>query len=141
MVKLLTMQKIMYDRSVNHAENLMIRSLLQSEQERLLNLIHQIRTSGEVAPAYCWLTETSSTKGTKTYTYAVLVTQKPDRKPKSQSLGRPGSQRHRHWKDALARREAIVELEQQLAMLQALMERQTRTWEDLRISGLVNPGS
>lgn len=101
-------------------------AFLESERERLLTLIHQIRTSGEVAPAYCWLTETSSTKGAKTYTYAVLVTQKPDRKPKSQSLGRPSSQKHRHWKDAIARREAIAELEQQLSMLQALMERQIK---------------
>ncbi len=104
----------------------MASTFLESERDRLLTLIHQIRTSGEVAPAYCWLTETSSTKGVKTYTYAVLVTQKPDRKPKSQSLGKPGSQRHRHWKDAISRREAVTELEQQLSMLQALMERQIK---------------
>lgn len=104
----------------------MISAFLESEQKRLLTLIHQIRTSGEVAPAYCWLTETSSTKGTKTYTYAVLVTQKPDRKPKSQSLGKPGSQRHQYWKDAIALRETVAELEQQLSMLQAMMERQIR---------------
>lgn len=105
----------------------MVSSFLQAEQERLLSFIHQIRSTGEVAPAYCWLTETSSTKGTKTYTYIVLVTQKPDRKPKSQSLGRSGSQKHRHWKDAISRREAIGELEQQLSMLQALMERQIKS--------------
>lgn len=111
----------------------MFSTFLDSEREHLLTLIHQIRSAGEVAPAYCWLTETSSTKGAKIYTYVVLVTQKPDRKPKSRSLGKPGSQRHRHWQEAIARREAIAELEQQLAMLQALMERQTRTWQDLRI--------
>lgn len=116
-------------------------TFLESERERLLTLIHQIRTSGEVAPAYCWLTETSSTKGAKTYTYAVLVTQKPDRKPKSQSLGKPGSQKHRHWKEAIRRRDAIVELEQQLAMLQTLIERQARTWKDLGIPDLVKPVS
>lgn len=104
----------------------MFSAFLESERERLLTLIHQIRTAGEVAPAHCWLTETSSTKGAKTYTYAVLVTQKPDRKPRSRSLGRPGSQKHRHWKDAIARRDAIAELEQQLSMLQALMERQIK---------------
>ncbi|MBM0744866.1 hypothetical protein JOY44_25440 (plasmid) [Phormidium sp. CLA17] len=104
----------------------MISSFLEAERGRLLTLIVQIRGGGAVAPAYCWLTETSSTKGAKTYTYAVLVTQKSDRKPKSQSLGRPGSQKHRHWKDAIARREAIAELEQQLSMLQALMERQIK---------------
>lgn len=104
----------------------MTSSFLEAERGRLLTLIVQIRGGGEVAPGYCWLTETSSTKGARTYTYVVLVTQKPDRKPKSQSLGRPGSQKHRHWKDAIARREAIFELEQQLAMLQNLMERQIK---------------
>lgn len=116
----------------------MIGSFLRAERERLLTLITEIRKAGEVAPAYCWLTETSSTKGTKTYTYVVLITQKPDQKPKSQSLGKPGSRRHRHWKDAIARREAIVELEQQLSLLQSLMERQTKTWKDLGISELVD---
>lgn len=115
----------------------MIRLFLESEQEHLLTLIPQIRSAGEVAPAYCWLTETSSTKGTKTYTYAVLVTQKPEHKPKSQSLGKPGSPRHRHWKSAIARREAIAELEQQLAMLQALIERQIKAWQELNFVELV----
>ncbi|MGI0484000.1 hypothetical protein ACN4EK_01115 [Pantanalinema rosaneae CENA516] len=105
-------------------------SLLSSERERLVQLIQQLDQAGEVAPPYCWLTETSSKKGTKTYTYVILVTQPPDRKPKSQSLGRPGSARHRHWQQAIARRAAIVELEQQLAMLEALIERQLRTWQD-----------
>jgi len=115
----------------------MLSSYLESEREHLLTLIQQIRTTGEVAPAYCWLTETSSTKGTKTYTYAVLVTQKPDRKPKSQSLGKPSSQQHRHWQEAIARREAIAELEQQLAMLQALIERQVKTCQELKLADLV----
>lgn len=99
-------------------------SFLSAERDRLLTLIHQIRSAGEVAPAYCWLSETHSTKGGKTYTYIVLVTQKPDRKPQSRSLGRPGSLRHHHWQGAIARREAIVELEQQLSLLQALIDRQ-----------------
>ncbi|MDX2242512.1 MAG: hypothetical protein NW224_17635 [Leptolyngbyaceae cyanobacterium bins.302] len=99
---------------------------LTAEHTRLLDQIQQIRDSGDVAPAYCWLTETSSTKGTKTYTYAVLITQEPDRNPKSQSLGKPGSQRHRHWRQAIARREAIAELAQQLSMLEALIDRQSK---------------
>lgn len=115
----------------------MISSLLVAERERLRHLIEQIQAGGEVAPAYCWLTETSSTKGVKTYTYIVLVTQKPDLKPKSQSLGRPGSSKHHHWKAAIARREAIAELEQQLALLQGLIDRQARAWENLSIVQLV----
>lgn len=104
---------------------------LAAEQTRLLTHIHQIRTRGEVAPAYCWLTQTSMTKGMRTYTYAILVTQQPDRKPRSQSLGRPGSARHRHWQQAMSRREAIAELEQQLTLLQALIERQAKQATDL----------
>jgi hypothetical protein len=61
-----------------------------------------------------------------------------DRKLKSQSLGKPGSQKHRRWKNAIAWREAIVKLEHQLAMLQTLIERQARTWKDLEIPDLVN---
>ncbi len=119
----------MYDRLADHAESFMRSSFLEAERERLLSLIQQIRNSGTVAPAYCWLTETSSTKGAKTYVYVVLVTQKPDLAPKSQSLGRPGSTRHRQWKHAIARREAITELEQQMSMLEALMERQMEAWK------------
>lgn len=115
----------------------MISSLLEAEQQRLLLLIQHIQTAGQVAPAYCWLTESSSTKGGKTYTYAVLVTQPPDRKPSIQSLGKPGSSRHQHWKDAIARREAIAELEQQLAMLQTLIARQAKAVQDLSFRSLV----
>ncbi|OLP15760.1 hypothetical protein BST81_24375 [Leptolyngbya sp. 'hensonii'] len=110
---------------------------LEAEQERLLQLIHQLRNLGPVAPAYCWLTETSSTKGLKTYTYILLVTQRPDSRPRSQSLGRPGSSKHQHWRDAIARREAIVELEQQLTLIQALIERQADAQVELRMGDLI----
>jgi len=102
----------------------MISPHLEAERSRLVNLIEQIRHAGEIAPAYCWLTQTTSTKGDRTYTYALLVSQKPDHKPKSQSLGKPGSQKHRHWQAAIVRRDQINELEQQLSMLQTLIERQ-----------------
>lgn len=102
----------------------MISAHLVAERDRILSTIQQIASAGEVAPAYCWLTTTSSVKRGKTYTYIVLILQKPDSKPRSQSLGRPGSSRHRHWQTAIARREAIAELEQQLAMLEALIQRQ-----------------
>ncbi len=102
----------------------MISHHLLAERERLLSNIQQISSGGEVAPPYCWLTTTSSVKRGKTYTYIVLILQKPDSKPKSQSLGRSGSSRHRHWQTAIARREAIAELEQQLSMLELLILRQ-----------------
>jgi hypothetical protein len=100
---------------------------LEAERNRLLDHIAQIRASGDVAPAYCWLTQTTSTKNDRTYTYALLVTQKPGKKPKSTSLGRLGREQHRYWQDAINRREAIIELEKQLVLLQKLIERQVKT--------------
>ena len=106
----------------------MVGSNLQSEQQHLLDTIAQIRGSGVVAPAYCWLTSSTVTSSGKTYKYARLVTEKPGSKPSIRSLGRQGSERHRHWKLAIARREAIAELEQQLKLLQELVDRQSSTW-------------
>lgn len=97
---------------------------LEAERTRLLNAIAEIRNSGRVAPAYCWLSTTSTTKNGRTYTYATLVEEKPDSKLKSVSLGKMGSERHRSWQVAIANRDAIVELEQQLSMLQKLIDRQ-----------------
>jgi len=105
----------------------MTSEFLSLECARLKNLICQIKVSGDVAPPYCWLTETSSTKRGKTYVYIVLTTQPPDRKPKRQSLGRRGSDRHHHWKAAIARRVAIAELEQQILLIEAIIERQEKT--------------
>lgn len=101
---------------------------LQAEENRLLTLMTQIRNSGSVAPAYCWLTETSETKGGKTYSYVRLVTERPGSKPTSRSLGKPGGERHRDWQAAIDRREAIGELEQQLKILRELVERQQMRW-------------
>ncbi len=97
---------------------------LQAELQRLLNAVEAVRTWGTVAPAYCWLTESSETKGSKTYTYIRLVTEEPGKKLTSKSLGRPGSKRHQEWRAAIERREAIAELEQQLKILDLLVHRQ-----------------
>jgi hypothetical protein len=102
---------------------------LQSELQRLLNAIQLLRTAGRVAPAYCWLTESTETKGSRTYTYIRLVTEEPGKKLSSKSLGRPGSEKHREWKAAIERREAIAELEQQLKMLDALIQRQQQAYQ------------
>jgi hypothetical protein len=111
---------------MNHTENDVRSDYSEAEQQRLLNCAHIIRASGTVAPAYCWLSESSETKGSKTYTYIKLITEKPEKKLTSKSLGRPGSDRHCQWKTAIARREAIAELEQHLKMLDALIERQAQ---------------
>jgi hypothetical protein len=121
-----TMPKIRYDREMNHAENDVKFDYLEAEQQRLLGCVQIIRASGTVAPAYCWLSESSETKGSKTYTYVKLITEKPEKKLTSKSLGRPGSDRHREWRTAIERREAIAELEQQLKMVDALIERQSQ---------------
>lgn len=105
----------------------MFSPFLLSERQRLLEALSQLRNSGKVAPAYCWLSTTSSTKQGKTYTYATIVEEKPGQKPKARSLGKIGSQRHRDWQAAIARREAVVELEHQLSMLQKLIDRQATT--------------
>jgi len=101
-------------------------TLLQLEKQRLLDLIAAIRSSGTVAPAYCFLTPNTKTSKTgKTYEYARLVTQKPNTdKQDTKSLGQMGSLKHRQWQRAIARRDAIVELEQQLKMLTELIDRQ-----------------
>jgi hypothetical protein len=99
---------------------------LQSEFQQLLDAVELVRTAGRIAPAYCWLTESTEVKGSKTYTYIRLVTDEPGKKLSSISLGRPGSVKHRDWQAAIERREAIAELEQQLKMLNALIQRQAQ---------------
>lgn len=97
---------------------------LAAERDRLLSEVVRIRDSGAVAAANCWITESSQTKGNKTYTYARLVSELPGKKPEVRSLGRPGSRKHREATLAIQRRDAIAELEQQLSMLEALLSRQ-----------------
>ncbi len=116
--------EIWYDKTMNHTENSITPNYLEAERLRLLDGIAVIQAAGKVAPAYCWLIESSEEKGSRTYTYIKLITQKPGERLTSKSLGRPGSNRHHQWKTAIARREAIAELEQQLKMLDALRERQ-----------------
>jgi hypothetical protein len=43
---------------------------------------------------------------------------------KNQHLGKAGSKKHRDWTARIQQRESVTELEQQLAMLQALVDRQ-----------------
>ncbi len=107
----------------------MISSHLQAERERLSQLADAIRAAGRVAPAKCWLTESSETKGNKTYTYARLVIEDENGKITSPSLGRPGSMRHREWQGAIALREALNEIAQQITLLETLIQRQENRQE------------
>jgi hypothetical protein len=79
---------------MNHTENSITPDYLQAERLRLLDWVAVIQASGRVAPAYCWLIESSEEKGSRTYTYIKLITQRPGKRLTSKSLGRPGSDRH-----------------------------------------------
>lgn len=109
---------------MNHTEIDLVSPHLLAERDRLLEAIESVRLSGTVAPAFCWLVESSETKGARTYRYIKLITERPGKPLTSKSLGKPGSEKHRAWQTAIARREAIVELKQQQKMLEALIERQ-----------------
>jgi hypothetical protein len=85
----------------------------------------EIRKSGEIAPAYHWLTRQVETKNDVNYEYIKLNSKKlEDPKVKVRSLGKSGSDRHREWQRAISRRDAIVELEQQITMVENLIDRQ-----------------
>lgn len=96
----------------------MISSHLVAERERLLILIQAVRNSGSVAPLNVWISPTP--KGE--HLYYKLTSKNPQYK--NQHLGKAGSEKYRDWRARIRRREAITELEQQLAMLQALIDRQ-----------------
>ncbi len=99
----------------------MISPYLESERERLLQLIQAIHDSGSVAPINVWISP--APKGE--HLYYKLSSKNPDYK--NQHLGKAGSEKYRDWKARIQRREAIGELEQQLAMLQALVDRQANS--------------
>lgn len=111
---------------MNPTEISLVSPHLLAEHDRLLDAIDAVRQSGKVAPAYCWLVESSETKGARTYTYIKLITERPGKRLTSKSLGKPGSKEHRTWQEAIGRRELIMELEQQIKLLEVLMERQQK---------------
>ena len=98
---------------------------LFAERERLLTLITETRNSGAVAPANVWISPNFQNKGGKIYEYYKLTSDNPE--VKHQGLGKIGSEKYRDWFARIQRRNAIHELEQQLSMLQALLDRQTTT--------------
>jgi hypothetical protein len=93
---------------------------LQAERERLLAQIAVIQEAGEAAPANvriepdflnpkCWL---------------LSHTNLPMRE---RQLGQAGSVRHREWVERIHRRDRLTELQQQLALVEGLIERQAKT--------------
>jgi len=97
---------------------------LQAERDRLLSEIERIRQSGPVAPPNIWIGPNLHTKGKKTYEYLKLNSENPQ--VRHLHLGKAGSEKHRDWLARIARRNAVGELEAQLAMLLALMDRQAQ---------------
>ena len=70
-----------------------------------------------------WLQVTSGSALLKgEYLYYKLSSKNPEHK--NQHLGKAASEKYRGWRARIQRREAIAELEQQLSMLQALVDRQ-----------------
>lgn len=96
----------------------MISPHLEAERERLLVLLQAIRNSGSVAPLNVWISP--APKGN--HLYYKLTSKNPEYK--NQHLGKAGSEKYRDWRARIQRREAIAELEQQLSILQALIDRQ-----------------
>lgn len=96
----------------------MVSPHLQAERDRLLQLIQDPRNSGRVAPCNVWISP--APKGERLY--YKLSSKNPEYK--NQHLGKAGSEKYRDWRARIQRREAIAELEQQLSMLQALIDRQ-----------------
>ena len=103
----------------------MVSPHLEAERDRLLQLIQAIRDSGSVAPINVWISP--APKGE--HVYYKLSSKNPDFK--NQHLGKAGSEKYRDWRARIKRREAIAELEQQLSMLQALIDRQSITVIDV----------
>lgn len=99
-------------------QNEMVSPHLQAEHDRLLELIRTIRNSGIVAPLNVWISP--APKGE--HLYYKLSSKNPEYK--NQHLGKAGSEKYRDWRARIQRREAIAELEQQLSLLQALLDRQ-----------------
>lgn len=96
----------------------MVSPHLEAERERLLQLIQTIRNSGHVAPSNVWISP--APKGE--HIYYKLSSKNPEYK--NQHLGKASSKKYRDWRARIQRREAIAELEQQLSILQALIDRQ-----------------
>ncbi|WP_088894811.1 hypothetical protein [Leptolyngbya ohadii] len=97
---------------------------LAAEKECLLQHIEAIRKTGQVAPALYFVSIAPTVSKGKTYHYARLLKEKNGKQSMVARLGRENSSKHQDWRRRIARREAIVELEQQLKLLDELMQRQ-----------------
>lgn len=97
---------------------------LAAEKERLLQRIEVIRKTGDPAPALYFVSVAPTVSKGKTYYYARLLKEKNGKQTIVGRLGKENSREHQTWKRRIARRDAIVEIEQQLKLLDELMQRQ-----------------
>ena len=97
----------------------MISPHLQAERERLLSAIKSIQASGNIAPANVQIVADFLTK--KDFRLA-----NTDLPMKEQVLGQKNSDRYRDWESRIKRRKTLTELEEQLRMLDALIDRQAK---------------
>lgn len=116
-------------------QNKMVSPHLEAERDRLLQLIQSVRDSGSVAPLNVWISP--APKGE--HIYYKLSSKNPAYK--NQHLGKAGSEKHRDWTARIQRREAVTELEQQLSMLQALIDRQATGSTELLLETILNEPS
>ena len=123
---------------MSSTQPLSVSPYLTAERDRLLQQILDVGNAGRIAPAYYWLKEESQTKGNVTYSYIRLVCEPPEKKATSKSVGKPGSAKHHDWEKAIARRDAIAELEQQLQRVEAIIDRQIATAQQVAIAPIAD---
>lgn len=99
---------------------------LEAELTRLADLAQQIRSSGSVAPDHCWIEEYVVKRGEITYVYKRVASDRPQfgksGKSRTLHLGKAGSPKHRDWLLRMQRRDALVELEKRVAIVQKLID-------------------
>jgi hypothetical protein len=90
---------------------------LQAEHDYLLDRLNVIKSSGEIAPPNVRIAPDFLTPKAWILNQTTLPM-------KERHLGKHGSAKYRDWEARIHRRDQIQELEQQLSLLQALMDRQ-----------------
>ncbi|MBD1911002.1 MULTISPECIES: hypothetical protein [unclassified Leptolyngbya] len=93
---------------------------LQAEQQRLRAQIDAIASSGPIAPPNVRIEADFLNHKCWRLTHTTLPV-------RERELGVAGSSRHRDWVERIHRRDRLKELEEELAIVENLIERQMRT--------------
>ena len=101
---------------------------LHIELDRLRALADQIRASGSVAPAHCWIEDYVVKRNDKEYHYKRVNGDRPQfgaaGRAHTLHLGKAGSPKHRDWQQQLHRRDTLTEINRRAALIQQLIERE-----------------